>query len=340
MKLAERAPARLVSRPRGHVTPSLVGGHRLGRPVPGAADEDRVGGQGARDVRRRRSDGIASRGRPAGRRARRPGARSRRAAPGRRGDHRRGAEGGAQRDRPRRRRVQPAGAHGNARTAAVDLGVHDEVLPLGEDRARPSRSSSRSRTWSSRRSPSRASSTGSSTASTTTARRGTFPAYGDATVARGMTDRTTERDPHVTDTGSQKLGMRIGLSLVEPPPGPDAFNHLRRPDHRGGRRRVHRRLDGPHLRARRPDGPRRRRPRRAGHRARHGRGPDVPASPGGAGPAGADGAGGARRTPRARHRPVAPGRHRGHVRLLVRQAGPPHARLPRRSCCRCCARAR
>jgi 5,10-methylenetetrahydromethanopterin reductase len=32
----------------------------------------------------------------------------------------------------------------------------------------------------------------------------------------------------VTDTGSQKSAMRIGLSLAEPPPGPDAFNHLRR----------------------------------------------------------------------------------------------------------------
>ena len=57
--------------------------------------------------------------------------------------------------------------------------------------------------------------------------------------------------------------------------------------------------------------------------------PDLSAASGRAGPAGADrGAGAGPGPPHARHRAVAPDRHREHVRLQLRQAGPAHARVP------------
>ena len=67
------------------------------------------------------------------------------------------------------------------------------------------------------------------------------------------------------------------------------------------------------------------------HRAGHHGGADVPASPGGDGAAGAHRAVDQRRPVHPRDRVVAPTAHRGQLRLLVRQADPAHARVPRRA---------
>ena len=64
------------------------------------------------------------------------------------------------------------------------------------------------------------------------------------------------------------------------------------------------------------------------HRARHRRGPHLSPAPDDARRAGAHHADGVRRPAAARHRPLAPGRHRVDVRHVVREARTPHARVP------------
>ena len=69
------------------------------------------------------------------------------------------------------------------------------------------------------------------------------------------------------------------------------------------------------------------------HRARHRGGAHLSAAPDGARRSGADDERRGQRKARARDRAVAPDRDRGHVGLLVRQAGAAHARVPERARC-------